>query len=104
MMMKAALLLCVGQAILPAGFRAGVARVDITPRGPIWMSGYASRTHPSEAVLRPLWARALAIDAAGRTGLETCSTCIVIVTTDLIGLPFEVADEVATRAHRQFGI
>ena len=26
-----------------AGFKAGVARVNITPQGPIWMSGYASR-------------------------------------------------------------
>ena len=80
-----------------AAFRAGVGRVDITPPGPIWMSGYASRNHPSESVRQPLWARALAIDpgSGGR---------VVIVSTDLIGLPFEVADQVAARARQQFGI
>jgi hypothetical protein len=80
-----------------AGLRAGVGRVDITPSGPIWMSGYASRTHPSESVLQHLWARALAIDTGSGGSL-------VIVSTDLIGLPFEVADQVAARAGRQFGL
>ena len=80
-----------------AGFQAGAARVDITPRGPIWMSGYASRNHPSEGVRQPLFARALALDA-GSGGR------VVIVSTDLIGLPAEVADEVAARVRKQFGI
>ena len=80
-----------------ATLRAGAARVDITPRGPIWMSGYASRSHPSECVRQPLYARALAIDpgSGGR---------VVIVSTDLIGLPAEVADQVAERVRKQFGI
>src|ERR1039457_1748106 len=61
-----------------AGLRAGVARVDITPRGPMWMSGYASRNHPSEGVRQPLWARALRSEASpGRR--------VAIVTTDLVG-------------------
>ena len=80
-----------------AGMRAGVARVDITPRGPIWMSGYASRNHASEGVRKSLWARALVLEAVpgGR---------VVIVTTDLVGLPAEVSGQVAARARRQFGI
>jgi len=61
------------------------------------MSGYASRNHPSQGVRLPLWARALAIEA-GSGGR------VVIVTTDLIGLPAEVADQVAVRAQRQFGL
>jgi hypothetical protein len=76
--------------------RAGVGRVDITPRAPIWLSGYASRNHPSEDVLQPLWARALA--------LETSGGRVVIVSTDLIGLPAEVSDQVAARVRREFGI
>jgi hypothetical protein len=96
--MKIAILILLAAAPLAgAGLRAGVARVEITPRGPIWMSGYASRSHPSTAVRQPLWARALAIDDGGRTRT-------VIVATDLIGLPVEVADQVAERARRQFGI
>jgi neutral ceramidase len=96
--MKTALLVLLGAAQLAgAGLRAGVARIEITPRSPIWMSGYASRNHPSTAVRQPLWARALALDDGGRTRT-------VIVATDLIGLPAEVADQVADRAKRQFGI
>ena len=96
--MRSLLLLALAAVPLgAAGMRAGVARVDITPRGPIWMSGYASRNHPSEGVRQNLWARALVIEAApgGR---------VAIVTTDLVGLPAEVSAEVAARARRQFGI
>lgn len=76
-------------------FEAGVARVKITPPQPFWMSGYASRSHPSEGVLQDLWAKALAL--RDRRGHQ-----VVIVTTDLIGMPKELSDEVARRAHRQF--
>lgn len=65
--------------------RAGVARVDITPNGPIWMAGYASRTKPSEGVYQKLNAKALALEdeKGGR---------VVLVTTDLIGLPRTLTD------------
>lgn len=65
--------------------RAGVARVDITPDGPIWMAGYASRNKPSEGVYQRLNAKALALEdeQGGR---------VVLVTTDLIGLPRTLTD------------
>jgi hypothetical protein len=80
----------------PAEFRAGVARVEITPEGPYWMSGYAARKHPSEGVIQKLWAKALCLqDEDGRR--------FVIITTDLIGIPREVSDAVfanlKTQAH-----
>ena len=75
--------------------KAGVARINITPAGPIWMSGYAARNKPSEGVLTRLWAKALALeDARGRRA--------VIVTTDLIGLPMELTDVVAARAMEKY--
>jgi hypothetical protein len=91
------LILCASASVFGAGFRAGVARAEITPREPIWMSGYASRNHPSTGVRQALWAKSLALEngSGGR---------VVIVATDLVGLPAEVADEVAARAQRQFGI
>lgn len=85
-------------ATLYAGpMRAGVARVDITPDGPIWLTGYADRTHPSTGVLIPLWAKALAIEDAkgGR---------VVIVTTDLIGLPRAITDAVAARIAKEYSL
>ncbi len=77
--------------------KVGVSRTVITPQGPIWMSGYASRKHPSEGVLHDLWAKALVIEDA-RGGR------VVLVTTDLIGLPHELAEEVAARLKAKHGL
>lgn len=61
-----------------ATWQAGLASVDITPTEPMWLSGYAGRTRPSEGTLHPLWAKALALkDASG--------TQAILVTTDLLG-------------------
>ncbi len=81
----------------PKGLRAGVARVDITPSGPIWMSGYASRTHASTGVAQRLWAKALAI-------ADSQNNSIVIITTDLVGLPRSITDLVAARIQKAHGL
>ncbi|MBI3280748.1 MAG: neutral/alkaline non-lysosomal ceramidase N-terminal domain-containing protein [Acidobacteria bacterium] len=82
-------------AVWAADFRAGTGRVKITPAEPIWLSGYASRKKPSEGIINDLWAKALALqdNKGGR---------LVIVTTDLIGLPRSVSDVVAARAAKQY--
>jgi len=86
-----------GVQLFAADFKAGVARIDITPQTAIWMSGYADRSHPSTGVVHPLWAKALAIEdnKAGR---------VVIVTTDLIGLPRTITDLVAARVLKEYGL
>jgi hypothetical protein len=80
-----------------ATLKAGIGRADITPAGPIWLSGYAARTKPSEGSLHKLWAKAVAIES-GR------GQRIVIVSTDVVGIPRTVADDVATRVEKQYGI
>lgn len=76
-----------------ADYQAGVARRLITPPLPFWMSGYAARTNPATRVRTDLWAKALALqDDQGNRA--------VFITTDLIGLPREVSEEVATRLHQ----
>lgn len=85
------------QAASRAGFKVGVAQVDITPDGPIWLSGYASRTHPSTGVVSRLHAKALAVDD-GKRGR------ILIVTTDLIGLPRAITDSVSARLNQEHSI
>ena len=88
-------LLGLAAALPAADYKAGVARVAITPQQPIYLSGYASRNHPSEGVAHDLWAKALAIeDSRGRR--------VVIVTTDLIGLPRPVSEPVAARVQKQY--
>jgi hypothetical protein len=79
------------------GWKAGVAQAVITPTDPIWMAGYGDRKSPSDGVLRDIYVKALALEAeAGRPS--------VIVTADLLGYPRDIADAVAARCEKQFGL
>ena len=96
--MKWLLLFCLGLApVLAADYRAGVAKTDITPEGSIWLSGYGSRNKPSTGVLQRISAKALALE--DRRGQR-----VVIVTTDLIGLPRALTDLVGARVEKEFGL
>ncbi len=80
-----------------ADYKAGIGRIIITPEKPIYMSGYAGRDHPSEGAIHDLWAKALVIE-------DHKGARVAIVTTDLIGLPRGVADVVAARVQKEYGI
>jgi neutral ceramidase len=82
---------------LSAGYRAGVASAKITPDLPVWLNGYAIRTHTANHVTLDLWAKALAIDDGHRGR-------VVIVTVDLLFLPRELSDVVASRCEKEFGL
>src|SRR5690348_5807975 len=78
-------------------WRAGVAQAKITPSESIWLAGYGDRTRPSEGVLHDIYVKALALDAeAGKP--------VVIVTSDLVGIPREISDPVAARCEKEFHI
>src|SRR5262245_37837061 len=78
-------------------WKAGVAKVKITPTESIWMAGYAARTKPSEGVQTDLYLKAVALDdGSGRPG--------VLVTSDLVGLRRAVADRIVERCEKQFGL
>jgi hypothetical protein len=75
----AALILILPSVALPGDWRAGAARVKITPTRPLWMSGYGSRDHPAEGTSLDLWAKALVLeDQEGRR--------VALVTLDLVGI------------------
>lgn len=80
-----------------ADWKAGVALVNITPRGPIWLAGYAARTKPSEGVAQELYAKALALE--DRRGNRA-----VIVTTDILGFPSAVSEPIAERLRQRYGL
>lgn len=80
-----------------AVWKAGVAKVLITPEQPMWMAGYGSRNHPSEGTETDLWAKALAIeDANGKQA--------VLVTIDNVGIGKEMVDHIRNRLKTKFGL
>jgi neutral ceramidase len=82
---------------VPDLWKAGSARVIITPEENIWMAGYGGRDHPSEGKLHDLWAKALAVeDTEGNRG--------VLVTTDILGFPKGVSDRIRDRIEKRYGI
>jgi len=78
-------------------WQAGFSRVIITPDEPMWLSGYAGRTAPSEGKVHDLYARAAALrDPAGKT--------VVMVSTDLIGVPAKMAKVVSDAVIANHGL
>ena len=76
----------------------GVARIDVTPDGPIRLTGYASRKAESEGVAGRLWAKALAIGADGGDGPA------VLLMVENCGVPRSVTAEVASRLQAKAGV
>ena len=78
-------------------WRAGLAHAKITPEQPVFMAGYASRNKPFDSVHDDLLAKAMVLeDAAGSKA--------VLITTDLIGFPAEIADPIRERIAKETGI
>jgi neutral ceramidase len=81
----------------PATWKAGAAKVVITPEKLMWMSGYGSRDKPAEGKLHDLWAKALALeDPAGKRG--------VLVTMDLVGIDRGLSTAVCRALAKEFGL
>jgi neutral/alkaline ceramidase-like enzyme len=84
-----------GQAAEP--WKAGMAKVNITPEQYMWMSGYAARTKPAEGKMTELWAKALALeDAAGKR--------VVLVTLDLVGIEGGLSNSVRDNLQKKYGL
>lgn len=99
--------LCVAAILVPTSvpgqsqpdslWRAGIARVIITPKQSMWMAGYAARDHESEGTMHDLWAKALALEDAG-------GNKAVMVSTDLLGFPKGLSDRIRARVTKSFGL
>jgi neutral ceramidase len=76
----------------------GVAKVDITPDGPIRLTGYASRKTESEGAAMRIWAKALAIgDDAGEGPA-------VLMMVENCGVPGSLTADVAGRLRAKAGV
>ncbi len=80
-----------------AAWKAGAARVDITPERSLWMIGFGARKKPSEGVLQRLHAKALALE--DQTGART-----VLVTADILGFPSNVTNAIVKEVEGRFRI
>jgi hypothetical protein len=78
-------------------WKAGTAKINITPESPLWMAGFAARTHPADGKLHDLWIKALALEDAN--GLRS-----VLVTADLLGLPKDLSDRIRQELKNQFNL
>lgn len=83
--------------VFGGGFQAGVARVDITPDLPFWLTGYASRSQPATNVVQRIAAKGLALE-------DPAGSRFVLVTADLIGIPATICDAAAERVERITGL
>jgi neutral ceramidase len=78
-------------------WKAGTAKVNITPDAPLWMAGYASRTMPASGKMTDLWAKSLVLeDPQGRRA--------VLVTLDLVGIERKLSTAVCEKLQMQYGL
>lgn len=69
------------------GWKAGAAKVKITPEKMLWMAGYAARTAPAEGTQIDLWAKALVLeDPQGQR--------VAVLSVDLVGINRDLASSV----------
>jgi hypothetical protein len=93
----AALLASVLLLAPPDGWKAGTARVAITPRESMWMAGYGARNKPSEGAVHDLWAKALVLeDPAGRKA--------ALVTLDVCGISRELSVPIRKTLETRLGL
>jgi hypothetical protein len=91
------LALLISGSLYGAGFKAGFGKRLITPPTPIWMGGFAARTHPSDGIAHDLYTKALALeDAKGQR--------LIVITVDLVNMPKAMTDMVAARVMHKHGI
>jgi hypothetical protein len=90
-------LFIVSGVLMDAQINVGIARKEITPEIPIWLSGYANRNKPGDGVFHDLWAKALVIK-------DDRSNTVVIVAIDIIGLSHDLYQEISKRVIEKHGI
>ncbi|MBL9144873.1 MAG: hypothetical protein JNM99_14425 [Verrucomicrobiaceae bacterium] len=98
--MKALCLACLMTllgGVVHAGWDAGLAKVNITPKEPVPLAGYGGKTRLSNRVEHPIWIKALALrDDTGSTA--------VLTTADLVGLSPKMVARISAMALAKHGI
>jgi hypothetical protein len=83
--------------VTDTGWKAGTARVAITPKESMWMAGYGARNKPSEGAVHDLWAKALVLeDPAGKKA--------ALVTLDVCGISRELSLPICKTLETRLGL
>ena len=92
------ILLCFGATQVIAGqWQAGFASTVITPSTPTWMAGYASRNRPADGKVNELYAKSMVLQ-------DSDGTKFVLVTTDLISVPYPIRGYLQQHIKAQYGL
>ncbi len=78
-------------------WKAGVAKVAVTPQQSMWMAGYASRNKPSEGKVHDLHVKALALE-------DQDGHRIVFVTADLISIPRDLRNWLQDECQKKYSL
>lgn len=78
-------------------WKAGVAKVVVTPETSMWMAGYASRNKPSEGKVHDLHVKALALE-------DQNGHRLVFVTADLISIPRDLRDWLQDECQKKYSL
>lgn len=78
-------------------WQAGVSKGIITPEKPMWMAGYAARTHEATETYHDLYAKVLVLEDLEKNQ-------VVLVTADILGFPKKMSDRIRARLQQQFGL
>ncbi|MAT15831.1 MAG: hypothetical protein CMJ46_11255 [Planctomyces sp.] len=81
--------------LFAADWQAGFSKTVITPKKPVWLSGYGHRDHPAEGKVHDLYAKAAAFQSPD-------GTRFVLVTTDLGSMSPEIYNHVLEQAKAQW--
>ena len=72
-------------------------RAVITPKTPMWMSGYAARNKPSQGVVHDLWAKALALE-------DPNGHRVILITLDVCGIGRDLSNRVRDAIEKRLGL
>ena len=83
--------------VVHAGWHAGLAKVNITPKEPVPLAGYGGKTRLSNRVEHPIWIKALALR-------DDTGSIAVLTTADLVGLSPKMVARISAMAQAKHGI
>ncbi|MEN8202999.1 MAG: neutral/alkaline non-lysosomal ceramidase N-terminal domain-containing protein [Bacteroidota bacterium] len=78
-------------------WRAGVAKIIITPQENMWMAGFAARDKPASGMLHDLWARSLVLE-------DNDGHRVLLITIDMIGFEKDLSASICSRLEEKYGL